>query len=47
MSDTSNDRKQELLMLGEIHGIVKAIQAGQEQDRRRMTVRAVADELEL
>ena len=27
MSDTSNDRKQELLMLGEIHGIVKAIQA--------------------
>ena len=36
MSDTSNDRKQELLMLGEIHGIVKSIQAGQQQLSNRM-----------
>ena len=37
MSDANNnDRRQELLMLGEIHGIVKAIQAGQLQHSLRM-----------
>lgn len=37
MSDeNNNDRKQELLLLGQIHGMVQSLQIGQDQQNRRM-----------
>ncbi|WP_423458021.1 hypothetical protein [Ottowia sp. VDI28] len=33
---TNNDRRQELLLLGQIHGMVQSLKDGQDQQNRRM-----------
>ena len=36
MSEQNQDRKQELLLLGQIHGMVQSLKDGQDQQNRRM-----------
>jgi hypothetical protein len=36
MSEQNNDRRQELLLLGQIHGLVQSLRDGQEQQNTRM-----------
>ena len=36
MSEDNNDRRQELLLLGQIHSIVQSLQQGQDHQNRRM-----------
>ena len=34
--DNNNERRQELLLLGQIHGLVQSLKDGQDQQNRRM-----------